>query len=249
MRARLRKGATATAACALLALSPAAAHARTSNSTGTGGVAPPASGSSEPPAVPVVDSTHTGGIAPPPAGLQVPSPGKAPNVPQAPPSAPIAAPVGPPVNSDIPARYRALYRAAARAAGIDWRVLAAIGKNESDHGRSPAPGVSRGLNVAHCCSGPMQICKVRSCGYVWQHYAVDGDRDGIRSVYNPADAIPAAAAIVGGLTRLFGNRPAWLLAGYNAGPGNVQHYHGVPPFRETQAYVANGLRYIARLLP
>jgi len=128
-------------------------------------------------------------------------------------------------------------------------VLAAIGKNESDHGRSTARGVVSGLNYARCCSGPMQICKVRSCGYVWQHYRVDGDRNGIRSVYDPADAIPTAAVIVGGLARLFVQRADLLLAGYNAGPGNVQKYKGVPPFKETQAYVTSGLRYIARLRP
>jgi hypothetical protein len=248
MYARTRSGLIVTAACAVLGLASAAPAAASSHVTG--GVAPPASGSSTPVATPVVDPSRTGGIAPPPDG--VPSPGKAPNVPRTPPSATTgapSAPVGPMLNTDIPRSYRALYRAAARAAGIDWRVLAAIGKNESDHGRSTAQGVHSGLNFARCCSGPMQICKVRSCGYVWQHYAVDGDRNGIRSVYDPRDAVPAAAVIVGGLARLFGQRPALLLAGYNAGPGNVQKYRGVPPFKETQAYVANGLRYIALLAP
>ena len=248
MYAPTRRRLAVAAACAFLAL--AAADPAGASSHMTGGVAAPADESPGPVATPVVNPARTGGITPPPDG--VPSPGKAPNVPRTPPSAATgapAAPVGPPANSEIPAGYRALYRAAARAAGVDWRVLAAIGKNESDHGRSTARGVHSGLNFARCCSGPMQICKVRSCGYVWQHYAVDGDRNGIKSVYDAADAVPAAAVIVGGLARLFGQRPALLLAGYNAGPGNVQRYRGVPPFKETQAYVANGLRYIARLAP
>lgn len=51
--------------------------------------------------------------------------------------------------ADIPADYLALYREAACVCpGLDWTILAAIGKIESDHGRSPLPGVSSGENYA-----------------------------------------------------------------------------------------------------
>jgi transglycosylase-like protein with SLT domain len=155
----------------------------------------------------------------------------------------------PDASGDIPANYLALYRAAGAAQAVDWRILAAIGKNESNHGRSMAPGVHSGLNFANCCSGPMQICKVKSCGYTWQAYAVDVNGDGKWSVYDPADAIYAAAHLVHDLQTLFGNHADLLMAAYNAGPGNVMHYHGVPPFAETQGYVTNGLAYIATLNP
>ena len=49
------------------------------------------------------------------------------------------------------------------------------------------------------------------------------------------------------LKRQFGSHPDLLMAGYNAGPGNVRRYHGVPPFPETQAYTRNGLAYMALL--
>jgi membrane-bound lytic murein transglycosylase B len=147
----------------------------------------------------------------------------------------------------VPAHFLTLYKAAAAKNGIDWRLLAAIGKNESDHGRSTAAGVASGRNFADCCSGPMQLCTVESCGKVWQYYAVDGDGDGVASVYDPDDAIYAAAALVRDLQGLEGNDPKLLLAAYNAGPGNVKRYKGVPPFPETQAYVSAGLAYIASL--
>src|SRR5919199_3616006 len=60
--------------------------------------------------------------------------------------------------ADIPAGYLAAYLAADRhCPGLRWQLLAAIGKVESDHGRSRAPGVRSGLNRFGCCSGPMQF--------------------------------------------------------------------------------------------
>jgi membrane-bound lytic murein transglycosylase B len=170
-----------------------------------------------------------------------------------PPPPPVVTPPPPPAppatgsNADIPAHYLALYKAAGAKDGVDWRILAAIGKNESDHGRSTAAGVASGRNFANCCSGPMQLCTVASCGNVWQYYAVDGDGDGVASVYSPDDSIYAAAALVRDLKAIVGNDPSLVLAGYNAGPGNVKRYKGVPPFPETQAYVRAGLAYIASL--
>ena len=162
-----------------------------------------------------------------------------------PPPPPPAPTVG--SNSDVPSGYLRLYKAAAARYGLDWRVLAAIGKNESDHGRSTAPGVQSGRNYANCCSGPMQLCTVASCGNAWGYYAIDGDGDGVASVYDPDDSVYAAATLVRDLKGMVGNNPKLLLAAYNAGPGNVKKYNGVPPFPETKAYVSAGLAYIASL--
>ena len=98
--------------------------------------------------------------------------------------------------ADIPPEYMAFYRAAAEEAGIDWAVLAAIGKIESDHGRSPAPGVRSGQNRHGCCAGPMQFfTNKRMAGgrTTWDAYGRDANGDGRIDVYDPADAIPAAA--------------------------------------------------------
>ncbi|MEU5993323.1 NlpC/P60 family protein [Spirillospora sp. NPDC047418] len=89
---------------------------------------------------------------------------------------------------DIPPAYLRWYLDAARTCpGLPWNVLAAIGKIESDHGRSTAAGVHSGENSAGA-GGPMQFLAV-----TWAAYGVDGDHDGRKDRYNPADAIPGAA--------------------------------------------------------
>jgi hypothetical protein len=96
--------------------------------------------------------------------------------------------------ADIPPGYRRLYLLATRRCpGLSWAVLAAIGKVESDHGRARLPGVRSGWNAAGA-AGPMQfgIGKGRA-GNAWARYGGDFDRDGHPSVYDPGDAIPAAA--------------------------------------------------------
>jgi hypothetical protein len=92
--------------------------------------------------------------------------------------------------SDIPRRYLAIYTdAAAVCKGLTWQVLAAIGKIESDHGRSSAPGVRSGVNRFGCCAGPMQFNIRNGPPSTW-----DGWGTGVAAdVYNPAHAIPAAA--------------------------------------------------------
>lgn len=137
------------------------------------------------------------------------------------------------------------YRQAARAYGIPWQLLAAIGKLESDHGRSGEPGVYSGHNFAGC-AGPMQICITEDCGNTFARYGVDGDGDGAASPYSYADAAHSAANYLNELKRMLASSDlALLLAAYNAGPGAVIAAGGVPPYSETQSYVARGLDLIA----
>jgi cell wall-associated NlpC family hydrolase len=78
----------------------------------------------------------------------------------------------------------------------------------------------------------------------WATWSRDGDGDGKADPRNPADAIPAQAAYMCHLVdfvkqhpNLTGDIIALALAAYNAGPGNVQKYGGIPPFLETTNYV------------
>jgi membrane-bound lytic murein transglycosylase B len=89
--------------------------------------------------------------------------------------------------ADIPPGYLRLYRKAGARYRVPWPVLAAIGKVESDHGRTRLPGVRSGSNWAGAC-GPMQIGCVpgSKAGNSWAHY-------GHGRPHDPAQAIPAAA--------------------------------------------------------
>ena len=92
----------------------------------------------------------------------------------------VAGPPGPAADA-IPAGLLAPYRSAERRYGVPWNVLAAINKVETDFGRNV--GVSRAGAV-----GWMQFLPS-----TWERYGVDGDDDGRKDPYDPADAIPAAA--------------------------------------------------------
>lgn len=62
---------------------------------------------------------------------------------------------------------------------------------------------------------------------------------------NPATNVEIGARYMSQLLTEFDGDVALALAGYNAGPGNVARYGGVPPFRETRAYVDRVLtRYV-----
>ena len=90
--------------------------------------------------------------------------------------------------ADIPADMVAIYqRAATTCPGLPWQVLAAIGKVETDHGRSTLPGVHSGANAAGAM-GPMQFLAP-----TWAVYGADGDGDGQANVYDADDAVFGAA--------------------------------------------------------
>jgi soluble lytic murein transglycosylase-like protein len=64
---------------------------------------------------------------------------------------------------------------------------------------------------------------------------------GVADPLNPAESIEGGARYLGALMAQFGGNTEDALAAYNAGPGAVQQYGGVPPYAETQSYVANVL--------
>ena len=134
-----------------------------------------------------------------------------------------AAPVGSAAPTDgslagLPAagqQYAAQITAAAQAAGIPPALLASVAWSESGFNpsaTSPAGAV-----------GLMQLMPRTAAGL-----GVD-PRD-------PAQALAGGAAYLASQLKTFG-RSDLAIAAYNAGPGAVRKYGGVPPYPETQSYV------------
>jgi cell wall-associated NlpC family hydrolase len=95
--------------------------------------------------------------------------------------------------TDIPPDYLVLYQAAAPVCpGLDWSILAAIGKIESNHGRSTLPGVAEETQNSAGARGPMQLLQPTFDEVVARHPIPPGGRNP-PSPWDKHDAIFAAA--------------------------------------------------------
>lgn len=68
---------------------------------------------------------------------------------------------------------------------------------------------------------------------------------GVANAFDPRENIMAGAQYLSALIADQHGDVALALASYNAGPGAVERYGGIPPFKETQRYVKAILDHIA----
>jgi cell wall-associated NlpC family hydrolase len=110
-----------------------------------------------------------------------------------------------------------LFAAAGARHGVSPALLTAVARAESNF--NPRA-------VSHAgAQGLMQLMPATARGL------------GVTDSFDPAQAVDGAARLLAGHLAKYGSVEL-ALAAYNAGPGAVQRYGGVPPYRETQAYVA-----------
>ncbi|TFV52286.1 lytic transglycosylase [Geodermatophilus sp. DF01-2] len=126
-----------------------------------------------------------------------------------------AAPASTPASSLAGVPYADLFTRAGSRHGIDPALLAAVAQQESGYDASAvSPAGAQGL---------MQFVPTTARGL-----GVDP--------FDPASAVDGAARYLADLTEQFGSTELGLAA-YNAGPGTVSRYGGIPPYAETQDYV------------
>lgn len=122
---------------------------------------------------------------------------------------------------DLP--FSDVIESAARSARIDPALVAAVAHAES--GFNPRAQSEAGAK------GLMQLMDSTARGL------------GVQDSFDPAQNVKGGATFLAGLLKQFHGDVKLALAAYNAGPGAVQRYGGIPPYEETQRYVPKVLTF------
>lgn len=122
--------------------------------------------------------------------------------------------------------YAELFAAAGAKYDVDPALLSAIAKAES--------GYKAGAKSHAGAIGLMQIMPATARGL-----GVDPS--------DPAQAVDGAARLVARYLKTYDGDLPRVLAAYNAGPGAVSKYGGVPPYSETRTYVRRVTGYLEDL--
>jgi len=119
-------------------------------------------------------------------------------------------------------KFDSIIRKASNKFGVDFSLVKAVIKVESDF--NPRAVSRKGA------SGLMQIMP-----FNFQSFYVSDP-------FDPVDNIMGGTYYLGKLIRKYKNKLPLALAAYNAGPTTVDAHQDIPPYRETQRYVAKVMK-------
>ncbi len=126
-------------------------------------------------------------------------------------------------------RFDALIREASAREGIDATLVKAVAQAESSlNPNAVSPAGAKGL---------MQLMDATARSL------------GVADPFDPVQNVAGGAKYLKQLLSRYGGDVRRALAAYNAGPGTVDRYGGIPPYAETQTYVQRVLQLRDRLHP
>ena len=120
-------------------------------------------------------------------------------------------------SSTIANDYKILIEKAAATYGIPAKLIESVIKHESSF-------------------NPNAVSKAGATGLM-QLMPATAKFLGVSNAFNPEQNIMGGAKYLSQLMEKYDGDISRTLAAYNAGPGNVAKYDGIPPFKETQNYV------------
>ena len=130
----------------------------------------------------------------------------------------------PPVNFQMSESMDAIFQEAASTYGVSVNLLKAVGMAESNFNQYAQSGAG--------AQGVMQLMPATAASL------------GVTDPFDARQNIMGGAKLLAQNLSTYGGNVELALAAYNAGPGNVAAYGGVPPFAETQNYIAKIKQYM-----
>jgi len=102
------------------------------------------------------------------------------------------------------------------------------------------PGLVRAVLMAESAGNPGAVSAAGAQGLM-QLMPGTAAGCGIGNAFDPTENVECGTGYLHSLLRHYHNNVTLAVAAYNAGPGAVDRYHGVPPYPETRAYVVRVL--------